>query len=113
MVSPCSGTASPTDRSGLDDTIVEISCVRKCLSALVLIAPRYAASREHVLDVGGEGRIGVDLLLQLARGDAELDGEAKDVDQLLALMADEMRAEDKVRCAIDDDLRPRRGFGIG
>ncbi len=75
--------------------MIEFSRARKCLLALVSIAAGYAASRmpEHVLDVGGEGRIGIGLLPELARGDAAPDREPEDVDKLLALMADEMGAE--------------------
>ena len=58
---------------GLSDTIIENACAVKCLMALRSIARRYAASRvaEHVLDVGGERRIGVDIVLELVRVDAE------------------------------------------
>ena len=37
----------------------------------------------------------------------------EDVDQFLACMPDEMRAEDAVGRFVDDDLRPRHGLGIG
>jgi hypothetical protein len=56
---------------------------------------------EHVFDVGGKRRIGVDIVPKLARGDAELDRESEDVDEFLTGMADEMRAEDAVACAFD------------
>ena len=68
---------------------------------------------EHVLDVGGKCRVGVDMILQLARCNAELDGEAKDVDQFLSVVADKMRADDAVGRAINDDLGPRDSFGVG
>src|SRR5690348_5782603 len=54
---------------GSCDTIVENPGMVKCLVALGSIAQRYVVSRKHVLDVGGKGRIGVDLLLELTRGD--------------------------------------------
>jgi hypothetical protein len=44
---------------------------------------------EHVLDVGGERRIGVDVVHELARGDAEPDRGAEDVDRFLAGMLDD------------------------
>ena len=66
--------------------------------------------REHVLDIGGKCRIGVDLVFQLARGDAELDGEPEDIDQLLSFVADKMRADDTTGRAINNDLRPGDGF---
>src|SRR6266852_7829399 len=68
---------------------------------------------EHVLDVGGKRRIGVDIVPDLASRQAKTHGEAKEVDQLLAGMSDEMRAEDTVGGLIDNDLRPRDGLGIG
>jgi hypothetical protein len=80
---------------GLGDTIVENVRAVKCLIALGSIARRYAASRvaEHVLDVGRKRRIGVDVILELVRGDAELDGKSEDVDQLLAFVPDKMCAD--------------------
>jgi hypothetical protein len=68
---------------------------------------------EHVLDVGGKCRIGVDVIFQLARCNAELDGEAEDIDQFLSVVAHKMRADDAVGRAINDDLGPRDGFGVG
>src|SRR4051794_25648962 len=93
---------------------MEDSRERKCLLALVSIATGYAASRmpEHMLDVGGKCRIGVDLLPELARSNAELDREPEDVDELLALMPDEMSAENPAGRLVDDDLRPCRRLGV-
>ena len=54
------------------------------------------AVAEHVLDVGGKRRIGVDIFPDLARGDAKAHRQAEDIDQLLPGMPDEMRAEDAV-----------------
>ena len=51
---------------------------------------------KHVLDIGGKRRIGVDVLLELVRGDAELDREPEYVDQLLTLMPDKVRAENAI-----------------
>src|SRR5712671_3015676 len=67
---------------------------------------------EHVLDVGGKRRIGVDILPDLAGGEAKAHREAKEINQLLASMSDEMRAEDAVGGLIDNDFRPRDGLGI-
>src|SRR5258708_11233534 len=72
-----------------------------------------SAVPDHVLDVGGKRRVGVDIVPYLARSDAKAHGEAEDVDQFLAGMADEMCAEDAVGGAVDDDLRPGDGLGIG
>ena len=58
-----------------------------------------------MFDVGGEGGISEHEIAHLGRRDAVLHGKAEDVDQLLAGMADEMRAEDFIRRFIDDDLR--------
>ena len=60
---------------------------------------------EHVLDVGGKRRIGVDIVPDLARREAKAHREAKEVDQLLAGVPDEMRAEDEVGGLIDNDFR--------
>src|SRR5216684_5852588 len=68
---------------------------------------------EHVLDVGGKRRIGVDIVPNLARREAKAHREAKEINQLLASMSDEMRAEDAVGGLIDNDFRPRDGLGIG
>lgn len=83
--------------------------------ALESIAARYAGSSmtEHVLDVGSECRIGVDVLAKLARADAELHCEAKDVDKLVTGMADEVSPENTVAGTIHDDLRPGDCFGVG
>src|SRR4051812_25569950 len=56
--------------------------------------------REHMLDVGRERRIGVDVVLELARGDAEPDRQAEDVDQLLAGMSDHMRPQDEIAAPV-------------
>jgi hypothetical protein len=79
---------------GLSDTIVENASAVKCLMALRSIARRYAASRvaEQVLDVGGERRIGVDIVLELVRGDTEFDRKPEDVDQFLTKCAPRMRS---------------------
>src|SRR5271168_1577739 len=100
---------------GLGDTIVENVRAVKCLIALGSIARRYAASHaaEHVLDVGRKRWISVDVVLELVRGNAELDRKSEDVDQLLAFMTDKMRAEDAIGRSVDDDLRPGRCLGIG
>ncbi len=75
----------------MGDTILEISGTRKCPLALVLIAPRYAASpvSERVLDVGGKGRIGESVVPELSRHDAELDRKREYVDELLAFVTNE------------------------
>ena len=97
--------------------MVDIAHSRKCRLALKSIANCYPAPGsgmgEHVLDVGGKCRGGVDMILQLARSNAELDGEAKDVDQFLSVVADKMRANDAVGRAINDELGPRDSFGVG
>jgi hypothetical protein len=99
----------------LSVTIVENPCAVKCLIALGWIAWRYAASHvsEHVLDVGRKRWIGVDVVLELMRGDAELDRKSEGVDQLLAFMTDKMRAEDAIGRFVDDDLGPGRRLGMG
>ena len=87
-------------------TIVDIERTRKCPLALVSIAPSYAALPvpEHVLDIGGKGWIGVDVVAKLTRCDAELDRKPKHIDELLALVPYEMRAENSVIRAINNDL---------
>src|SRR6266446_4723676 len=97
-------------------TIVEIIHPRKCPLAFDSIALRYAArwaASQHVLDVGGKRRVGVDVILDLAGGDAKAHCKPEDVDELLAGMPNEMRAEDAVGCLIDDDFRPRDGLRVG
>src|SRR5882757_9935277 len=107
------------DPAGYDITIVETGGQLKCLIALDSIAARYVrpdvrlAVAEHVLDVGRKCRIRVDVVPDLAGGEAEAHCEAKEVDQFLTGMADEMRAEDAVSGAVDNDLRPRHRLGIG
>jgi hypothetical protein len=64
-------------------------------------------------DVGRKRRIGVDVLPDLPGRDAKAHREPEDVDELMAGMADKMRAEDAVARLVDDDLRPRDGFGVG
>ena len=68
---------------------------------------------EHVLDVGGERRIGVNIFPDLAGCDAEAHRQSENIHELLARMPDEMRAENVVGRLIDDHLRPRDGLGIG
>jgi hypothetical protein len=68
---------------------------------------------EHMLDIGSERRIGVDVLAKLARADAELHGKAEDVYKLLTGMSDEMRPENMVAVAIHDNLRPRGRLDVG
>jgi hypothetical protein len=65
---------------------------------------------ENVPDVGGKCRI---VIFQLARCNAELDGEAEDIDQFPSVVADKMRADDAVGRAINDDLGSLDGFGVG
>jgi len=62
-------------------TIVENMRAVKCLKALGSIARRYAVSRvaEHLLDVGRKRRTGVDIVLELTRGDAEVDRKSERV----------------------------------
>ena len=55
---------------------------------------------EHMLDIGSERRIGVDVLAKLARADAELHGKAEDVYKLVTGVSDEMRSENMVAIAI-------------
>src|SRR5258708_4536503 len=80
----------------------------KCRLALDSIAQRYprgapaSAMPEHVGDVGRERRIGVDIVLELACGDAEFHREAEHIDQLLTGVSDEMRAENFVRRLVDN-----------
>src|SRR3954467_13649072 len=82
-----------------------------------LLTPYRRAMRlavaEHVLDVGGERRIGVNIFPDLARGDAKAHLQSEDIHQLLAGMPDKMGTENAVGRLIDDHLRPRHGFGIG
>ena len=59
---------------------------------------------DQILDVRREGRIRIDLVADLRRCDAKAHGQAKDVDQLLAGMADKVRTENLVGCLVDDDL---------
>src|SRR5882757_2825133 len=97
-------------------TIVEISYSRKCRLAFDSIAQCYEApskASQHVLDVGGKRRIGIDGVLDLTGGDAEPYRQPENIDQLFAGVSDEMRAEDAVGRLIDDDFRPRDGFRIG
>ena len=105
---------APNDLAGYVITIREIIGGMKCRLAFESIAPRYAPIRpEHVLDVGGKRRIGVDVVADLRGREAKAHREAEQVDQFLAGMPDEMRAEDAVGGLIDDDFRPRDGLGIG
>ena len=75
--------------------MVDIAHSRKCRLALKSIANCYPAPSscmgEHVLDIGGKCRIGVDVIFQLVRCNAELDGEAEDIDRFLSVAADKMR----------------------
>ena len=68
---------------------------------------------EHVLDVGSEGRIGVDVLAKLACADAELHCQAEDIYKFVAGVTDEVGAENTVAAAINNDLRPGDCFGVG
>jgi hypothetical protein len=70
---------SPNDLAGYVVTIIEIADTRKCRLAFDSIAPRYARSRvpEHVSDVGGKRRIGVDTVPDLASRDAEPHRQSK------------------------------------
>src|SRR3954466_12572995 len=72
-----------------------------------------ARSSQHVLDVGGKRRIGVDEVFELTGRDAKAHRQTENVAKLVAGMADEMRAENAVAQAIDNDLRPGDGFSIG
>jgi hypothetical protein len=104
---------SPNDLAGYVITIIEIADTRKCRLAFDSIAPRYARSRvpEHVSDVGGKRRIGVDIVPDLAGHDAEPHRQSKNIDQLLAGMSDEVGAENAIGRLIDDDPRPCDGLG--
>src|SRR5438093_1942507 len=98
-------------------TIVEITNSRKCRLALVSIAQRYARDRlsaasQHVLDVCGKRRVGVNVILDLGSGDAKPHRQSKDVDKLLPGMSDEMRAENSVSGLSDDNFRPGDGFRV-
>jgi len=92
----------------------DIAHSRKCRLALKSIADCYRAPSscmgKHVPDVGGKCRIGVDVIFQLARCNAELDREAEDIDQFLSVVADKMRADEAVGRAIKSWTmrRPRR-----
>ena len=72
---------------------------------------QWRALLQHRLDVGREGRIGVDEVADRARLDPVLHGEPENIDQLLAGVADEMGADDGVASLIDDDLRPGDRLG--
>src|SRR5665213_1810145 len=94
-------------------TIVEIMRSRKCLLALESIARRYAMpASQHVLDVGRKRRVGVDVVLDLAGGDAKAHRQSENVDQLLAGVSDEMRAENAIGRPVDDNFRPRHRLRI-
>src|SRR5436309_577935 len=93
-----------------EDTFSKIAVLRKCRLALESIAPRYAlvavsGMSKHVSDVGGERRVGVDILPDLAGGDAKAHRQPKDVHEFLAGVAHEMRAENAIGRLVDDDLR--------
>ena len=68
---------------------------------------------KHVLDIGGKRGIGVNVILELLRSNAELDGEAEDIDEFLAFMPNKMRAKYAVVGSIHDDFRPCDGLGVG
>ena len=56
---------------------------------------------QHRFDVGGEGREAVDEIAYLGRGDAVLDRQREDVDQLIASMPEKVRADDAIRLFVD------------
>ncbi len=64
------------------------------------IAQRYvelsSRAADHVRDIGGKRRIGIDIVPDLAGGDAEAHRQPEDVDKFLAGMPDKMRADNTV-----------------
>src|SRR6266404_9049574 len=83
------------DQADYGSNIVEITKLRKCRLALESIAQRYArdpTASQHVLDVGGKRRVGVDGVLGLGRGDAKAHRQPEDIDKFLTGVPDEMRA---------------------
>src|SRR4029077_15391254 len=90
------------------------SCVAKRGSGCgALGGPRCEPPLQHVLDVGGEGRIRVDEVAELGGGDAMLLGEAEDVDQLLGRVPDHMGSNNLVARLVHDHFGPGLGLGIG
>src|SRR3954452_19224533 len=85
-------------------TIIETARQLKCRLALDSIAPRYVclAVPEHVLDVGRKRRIRIDVVADLGGGQAEAHRKAEEVNQLLAGVPDEMRAENAVGGLVDN-----------
>src|SRR6516162_5325394 len=68
---------------------------------------------QYRLDVGREGREAVDEVPDLGCGDAMLDRQCEDVDQLLTGVAEEMRANDAICFLVDEHFRPRRRQRVG
>ena len=62
---------------------------------------------QHRFDVGRESREAVDKVADLGRGDAVLDRQREDVDQLIASMPEKVRADDAIRLFVDQHFRPR------
>src|SRR5260370_19570366 len=104
------------DQADYGSNIVEITKLRKCRLALEAIAQRYArdaTASQHVLDVGGKRRVGVDGVLGLGSRDAKAHRQPEDSDKFLGGVSDEMRAENTVGGFINDDLRPGHGLRVG
>src|SRR5271169_5403358 len=72
-----------------------------------------AVASQHVFDIGGKRRVGVDSVLDLAGRDAKAHRHSENIVELLAGMTYKMCAENAVCRLIDDDLRPRDSLRIG
>ena len=67
-------------------------------------AERRVRALQHRFDVGGKSREAVDEVADLGRGDAVLDCQRENMDQLFAGMPEEVCAEDAIRLFVDQHL---------
>src|SRR6267142_4513641 len=82
-----------------------------CSIARSSLLARLAGTSDHVADVGGPGRIREHRRFQILRRQSLADGQSEDVDHLVDMRPDQVRAQDAVGPLFDEDLEPVGGLG--
>jgi hypothetical protein len=83
---------------------------RRFLASTLLSASSGAISTQlqHVADIGGTGRIGVDRLLEIGGAQPRPYGEGKKVDDLFGMHAKKVGAQDAICALFDEHLEAAR-----
>src|SRR5688572_7525017 len=102
------GTPAASTSEATKTTLNGWSARKSRYGSRSMAAWRRRLVSDHEPDVRAERRVREEHLLQLARGNAQANGDREQVDRLVGVWAEQVGAEDTVGVLLDEDLEGRR-----